>query len=79
MRNLINNKDEEIQIIKNVKVTYINGTTNNFESAILTKQGLFIGHFKHEKFFIEEGFIPRFNIKEIEGEIVKKIYKRILC
>ena len=78
MKNLIKKIHENIQIIKNVKVTYANGTVNHFQSAILTKQGLFIVHFKNEKLFVEEGFIPLFNLKEIEGEIVKKIFKRIL-
>jgi hypothetical protein len=78
MNKKIKNIDQDFQIIKNVKVTYFDGKIKQFRSAILTKQGLFIVHFKDKKSFVEEGFIPRFNLKEIEGEIVKKIYKRIL-
>jgi len=78
MKNVIKDVNGKIQILKNVKITYNNGSYEHYKTIKLTKKGVFIGHFKKGKSYVEEGFIPKFNIKEIEGEIVNKIFRRIL-
>jgi hypothetical protein len=76
--NAIYNFNKKIQIFINVKIVYRNGNCEFFPIVVLTKKGVFFGHFKKGKSFVEEGFIHRINIGEIKGEIVKKDYKIII-
>jgi hypothetical protein len=79
-----NNKFELIEVIENVAVIYQRGREKKevFDAIYLNGDGIYTGYILKKagnnffEEFIECGFIPKHNIKNIEGSVKRKVYKR---
>jgi len=74
-----NAKFKMIEISKNPIVIYKNGDRDLFDAIYINALGIVIGRiFKinGNEEFIESGWIPKSNIKNIESGSRRKVYKR---
>ena len=77
-KNRYDNTFEKIKIFQDAIVFYKDGDKEHFNAMHKTKIGVFTGHILNNKYFVEGGFIPIYNIKHIEYEIKRTIYKKKL-
>ena len=71
-------KFEKIKIFQDAIVFYKNGDKEHFNAMYKIKIGVFIGYILNNKYFVEMGFIPIYNITHINYEIKRTVYKKKL-
>ena len=67
---------EIINILEMAKIIYKDGKKDIFDAIYITKEGIQTGRIINNYEFINGGFIPKDNIKNIIGGIERKIHKR---
>ena len=67
---------EVIEIIFNALLTYNDGNKEYFKALYKVKDGVITGKIIDKNVFLEIGFIPNYNIKNIVGERKKANYRK---
>jgi hypothetical protein len=72
------NKNEYaiIDILEMVQIIYIDGKMDIFPAIHITDEGVYTGRIRNNNEFVNGGFIPKQNIKKINGGSKRKIRKR---
>jgi hypothetical protein len=70
------NEFEIIDILEMAKIIYFDGKKDVFEAIHITNEGIHTGRIINNYEFLNGGFIPKENIKNIIGGIERKIRKR---
>ena len=70
------NEFEIINILEMAKIIYNDGKRDIFEAIHITEEGIHTGRIINNFEFINGGFIPKENIKNIIGGIERKILKK---
>ena len=68
---------EVIEIISNALLTYKDGNKEYFKAVYNVKVGVITGRIIDKDIFLEIGFIPHYNIKNIDGERKKVKYTKL--
>jgi hypothetical protein len=76
LRNLNQNKFEIIEILEMAQIIYHDGKKDIFQAIQKAKEGIYTGRIRNNDEFIGGGFIPKQNIKKINGGIKRKIRKK---
>ena len=72
----IENEFEIINILEMAKIIYSDGKMDIFNVIYKANEGVYIGRIINQNEFINGGFIPKENIKEIIGGIKRKMLKK---
>ena len=67
---------EVIDIILNALLTYKDGNKEYFKAVYRVKDGVITGKIIDKNVFLEVGFIPNCNVKNIVGERKKANYRK---
>ena len=67
---------EVIEIISNALLTYKDGNKEYFKAVYNVKDGVITGKIIDKNVFLEVGFIPNCNVKNIVGERKKANYRK---
>jgi len=67
---------EIIDILEMAQIIYYDGKVDIFNAIYKANEGVYTGRIINQNEFINGGFIPRQNIKEIIGGIKRKILKK---
>ena len=73
--NIKNGVYKMVEILENALVVYTDGITDEFAAIYKTKKGIIIGRVINE-IFMDCGFISKNNVKKVEGNIRRKVFKR---
>jgi hypothetical protein len=67
---------EVIEIIFNALLTYNDGNMEYFKAVYKVKDGIITGKIIDKNVFLDIGFIPNYNIKNIVGKKIKANYRK---
>ena len=70
------NDSEVIEILEMAKIIYNDGKMDIFNAIYKANEGVYTGRIINQNEFINGGFIPKENIKEIIGGIKRKMLKK---
>jgi len=76
MKKKADNIFEKIKIIQNPVVIYKNNNRELFEGIYLTDKKIYTGYILNNEIFVEGGFIPKHNVKQIISGIRRTIQKK---
>ena len=75
-KKLFENEFEIIDILEMAQIIYSGGKKDIFEAVHIVDEGIYIGRIRNHDEFINGGFIPKRNIKQIKGGTRRKIRKK---